>query len=89
MRKTIYDPAYICMLRELRHRRRELGLRQEDVALQLGVSRTWVGKAEQCERRLDVLELHRLCLVYGISLADMAPLLNGEEEGGSDGAESS
>ena len=39
----------------LRERRRELGLRQEDLADRIGVSRQWVGKVEKGPRRADLV----------------------------------
>ena len=39
----------------LRERRRELGLRQEDLADRIGVSRQWVGKVEKGLRRADLV----------------------------------
>ncbi len=52
----------------LRERRQTAGLRQVEVAEQLGVPQSWVAKVEGGERRLDVLELRRLCSVLGIAL---------------------
>ena len=75
MTKTIYDPRYARLINHLRRRRRELSLRQQDVADKLGVTRSWVGKVEQRERRLDVLELYRLCEIYRIEWAELEPLL--------------
>jgi transcriptional regulator with XRE-family HTH domain len=72
MTKTIHHPAYNAMIRYLCDRRRELGMTQEDVARKLGVSRTWVGKVENLERRLDFLETVDLCRLYGIPLHDLA-----------------
>jgi transcriptional regulator with XRE-family HTH domain len=72
MTKTIHHPAYNAMIRHLCDRRRELGMTQEDVAGKLGVSRTWVGKVENLERRLDFLETVDLCHLYGIPLHDLA-----------------
>jgi HTH-type transcriptional regulator/antitoxin HipB len=37
----------------LRERRRELGLRQEELADRIGVSRQWVGKVEKGKQRAD------------------------------------
>jgi len=66
MRKTIYDPRYERMISALRQRRRELGMSQEVVARHLGVSRSWVSKVEDGQRRLDILEVIDLCLLYRI-----------------------
>ncbi len=87
MTKTIYHPMYEQLISLLRDRRRELGMSQEDVARKLSVCRSWVGKVEQRERRLDVMETWCLCRVYGVSLADVGKLLDGK--GGNGGSESS
>lgn len=38
----------------LRERRRELGLKQEELADRIGVSRQWVGRVEKGKQRADV-----------------------------------
>jgi transcriptional regulator with XRE-family HTH domain len=70
--KTIHHPAYVAMIQRLRERRIELGMSQDDVAKQLKVSRTWVIKVEQRERRLDFIETVDLCRLYRIKLGDLA-----------------
>ncbi len=52
----------------LRQVRLEAGLRQEDVAARLGLPQSFVSKYESGERRLDVLELRRVCLAIGTTL---------------------
>lgn len=69
MSKTIHDPAYERIVRLLQTRRRELKISQKEIAMQLGVSRTWVGKVVQRERRLDVLELVRLVKLLKVPLS--------------------
>ena len=66
MRKTIQTEAYRRLIGRLADRRRQLRLHQEDVARTLGVARSWVGKVEQCDLRLDVVQLSRLCRCYGL-----------------------
>lgn len=73
--KTIYDDRYRKLIERLRSRRLELGLTQEWVARQLKVPRTWPGKIEQCERRLDLLEAWNLCRLYGVRLSEVAKIL--------------
>jgi transcriptional regulator with XRE-family HTH domain len=70
--KTIHHPAYVAMIQRLRERRIELGMSQDDVAKKLKVSRTWVIKVEQRERRLDFIETVDLCRLYRIKLGDLA-----------------
>lgn len=64
--KTIYDPAYRSMVANLRAARLRRRLRQEDVAIKLGVTRTWVAKVEMCEICLDILQMVHLAHVYGL-----------------------
>lgn len=52
----------------LREMRLEAGLRQQDVADRLGGPQSFVSKYESGERRLDIAELHRVCLAIGTTL---------------------
>ena len=77
MVKTIHAPAYSRLLVALRARRIEMGMSQRQAASRLGMGRTWLGKIEQGDRRLDALELYRLCRLYEVRWADIEPLLRG------------
>lgn len=46
------------------------GLRQIDVAVHLGVQQSVVSKYEDGERRLDILEIRRLCDLFGMTLEE-------------------
>ena len=59
-------------LRLLRHIRLEAKLTQTDLAKLLGVTQARVSKYEQGERRMDVLELKRVCDAVGIPLIEFA-----------------
>ena len=63
----------------LRKIRVEAGLRQTDLARGLGKPQSFVSKYESGERRLDVLELRRICQVVGISLQDFVQRLEKRE----------
>jgi transcriptional regulator with XRE-family HTH domain len=52
--------------------RSEAGLRQIDLAKRLGKPQSFVSKYESGERRLDLIELHKLCQALGISLVVLA-----------------
>jgi len=54
----------------LRKLREEGAIRQVDMAKQLGVPQSFVSKYESGERRLNILELRRICQLMGISLQD-------------------
>ena len=68
MEKTIYSSAYADLLLLLRRKRLDAKLTQVELAHRLGVPRSFVGKYERGERRLDVIELEKLCGVLGIEL---------------------
>ena len=65
--KCIFDPCYRQAIAELRAARVRCNMTQAAVAKQLGRQRTWVGKVESCEVRLDIVQFVELCRAYGIS----------------------
>ncbi len=69
-RKTIFSDDQERLVTLLREVRQEAGLRQVDLAARLGVPQSFVSKVELGERRLDVLELRRVCLAVGMSLEE-------------------
>jgi len=52
--------------------RKAAGLRQIDLAERLHVPQSFISKYESGERRLDIIEIHSVCKVLGISLPDFA-----------------
>jgi len=60
------------LLKELRV---DAGLRQVDIARVLGVQQSVVSKYEAGERRLDILEVRKICGVLGLTLFDFVKLL--------------
>lgn len=60
VRKTIFDPKYRAMINSLKTLRVQHGLTQRDLAKRLGVAHCFVGRAETCERRLDIIDLIRI-----------------------------
>lgn len=59
----------------LRQIRLEANLRQIDLAQQLRQPQSFVSKYESGERRLDILELRKICEITGISLNEFAQRL--------------
>ena len=59
----------------LKDMRVSAGLRQSDVAKKLGVPQSFVSKYEAGERRLDLIEIKRLCELFGSTLGRFAALL--------------
>ena len=54
----------------LREVRQAAGFRQSDLAARLGVPQSFVSKYESGERRLDLIEIEKICKATGISLSD-------------------
>ncbi|MBV3400364.1 helix-turn-helix domain-containing protein [Prevotella copri] len=46
------------------------GVTQTQLAELLKVNQAFISKVETCERRLDIIELHHICQVLGISFVD-------------------
>lgn len=75
MRKTIHRVEYDrlrTLLRDLRIRR---GMRQEDLAAQLGVMQNFMSNVERGVRRIDVIELRDICLALGTDLVSFCKAL--------------
>ena len=63
--------------RLLRQIRTDAGLRQEDLAVRLKQSQSFVSKYESGERRLDLLELQQICNAVGLSLEEFVRRFEG------------
>ena len=59
----------LLLLRQIRH---DAELRQLDLAEKLSLPQSFVSKYESGERRLDILELRKICKATGISLTYFA-----------------
>ena len=44
---------------------------QQELAYHLGCSQAYVSKNEQCQKRLDIIEVRKICLCLGISFSEM------------------
>lgn len=73
---TDSTPSVVASL--LKALRRETGLRQHDLALLLGRSQSYVSKYENSQRRLDIIELLRICEALGVTFVAFASLLEAE-----------
>ena len=62
---SLHSPYYAAVRAELIAMRQRAGLTQRDLAARLGLRHTWVGKSEQGERRVDLLELFAWCRACG------------------------
>jgi len=66
MLKTIHSPEYNSLLKWLREQRKEKAITMRDLAKKIDVHHSWIGKIEQGERRLDIVEYLRICNALGI-----------------------
>ncbi|MEI6808769.1 MAG: helix-turn-helix transcriptional regulator [bacterium] len=70
MEKTIYADEYRLLLEWLRDQRKLKGHTMRDLAKRLKVHHSWIGRIEQGERRLDIVEFARLCNAIGCDAGD-------------------
>jgi len=63
--------------RLLRELRREVGLRQVDLAERLGKPQSYVSKYESGEKILDILEAKEVCEALGLLLSEFAKKIEG------------
>lgn len=83
MEKSAFTPEQPILDQLLRQCRTEAGLTQAQLAERLGTLQTIVSNIEIGERRIDVLELRRVCHALGISLREFIDRLETriEEDG--------
>lgn len=68
MEKSIHTHHQEKLQQLLRELREEAGLRQVDLAELLGEPQPFVSRYERGERRLDILELRKICNLLGLTL---------------------
>jgi len=68
MEKSIHTHQQEKLQELLRTLREEAGLRQVDLAKLLGEPQPFVSRYERGERRLDILELRKICKLLGLTL---------------------
>jgi len=66
MEKTIYSQEYKDLREWLINKRHDKKLTQRDVGKLLNITHSWIGKIEQGERRIDLIEYVRICNVLGV-----------------------
>ncbi len=69
VKKSIYSPEQVELLKLLREKRKGAGLSQIELAQRLGRSQSFVSKYESGELRLDLVELNLICRALGVSLS--------------------
>ena len=70
MDKSTHSHLYHQVIGRLRSKREMKGVTQSQLADLLDVNQGFVSKIETCDRRLDIIELHHICQVLGISFVD-------------------
>ncbi len=75
MEKALFSGEYQIFLNLLKELRIQASLTQEDIAIALDETQSFVSKCERGERRIDIIELRHFCQAMGISLAEFAAKL--------------
>lgn len=70
MKRSKDDAQHVKLQELLRRIRQDKGVRQVELAEKLDVPQSFVSKYESGDRRLDILELRRVCRAVGISLEE-------------------
>jgi len=78
MAKSIYTREQQCLQALLKKLRQQSGMTQQHLAEKLKSPQSYVSKYESGERRLDVLELRKVCVVLGIDFPEFSKLLESE-----------
>ncbi|MCX5782013.1 MAG: helix-turn-helix transcriptional regulator [Elusimicrobia bacterium] len=68
MSNTIYLKEYKQFVEKMIKARLDAGLKQQDVAKKLKKPQSYISKIERCERRIDVLELKKIAVIYKKSI---------------------
>lgn len=76
MDKSIHTDKYKNVIALLRKRREESQITQEQLAKMLDVRQAVISKIENCERRLDIVELYEICNKLDISFIDFVKEIN-------------
>ena len=80
MDKTIYADEYRALLKWLKEQRELKGLTMRQLGDLLNVHHSWIGRIEQGERRLDIMEFARLCSAIGCDLNEGLKLVASQED---------
>ena len=65
-KKSIHDERYRSIIERLVKARTDAGMTQQQVADKLDKPQSYVAKYENCERRLDIVELEDICKILRI-----------------------
>lgn len=73
--KTIFDPRYKLLIDELVRIRHKKELSQVDLARISGTSKTFIGRTEIRDRRLDIIETIDLFKAMGLSKKEILRII--------------
>ena len=68
MQKSIHSQTYATFLKHLYETREKAGVTQEELAVRLGETQSFVSKCERGERRIDVVELREFCMALNTTM---------------------
>jgi len=75
VQKSVHSPQQQVLQRLLKQQRLSAGLRQADLASQLGVQRTFVSRVESGEVMMDLLQVRQYCSALGLRFPDFVAML--------------
>lgn len=78
MEKSLFSKGYTTFLRRLRAVREDADITQNELAVRLRKTQSFVSKCERGERRIDVIELRAFCKAMKISFVDFIRGLDAE-----------
>lgn len=66
----LYEPEYRILIQCLKDFRIQSKMTQQELSAILGYSQSYVCKYEQCQKRLDIIELRKICFALGVTLLE-------------------
>lgn len=69
---NIYEPCYRIFVECLKDFRTQSHMTQQELASLLNCPQSYISKYEQGQKRLDIVEIRRICNVLGVSLTEFA-----------------
>lgn len=84
---SIYPNDYRAVIAMLVKKRKDKHITQVQLASGMRVPQSFISKVERCERRLDFVELMRMCEIIGVPVTEListipprhSPTLSGED----------
>lgn len=67
----IYEPEYRVLIDCLKACRLQSNMTQQELANLLGCSQTYISKYEQGQKRLDIIEVRKICSCLGVGLVEL------------------